>query len=117
MRTLVRAHRRKGKIVHSHVRSVKRKPTRYTTRVGTFKRMTDPAGSSKKTSKFHGCERSMISKGYSSEAAKKICGSIARKKNIRRNYGAAPNMSKMTEEERNKEMKEYFDGGWRQFQG
>ena len=95
--------------------------------------MTDPEGHSEKKSKFYGCERNMMNQGYSKDAAKKICASIARKK-ARRNYGSVPDVSEMTgqrdadvaeyyegKEERKKysdeEMKDYFDGGWRQGKG
>ena len=55
------------------------KDGRYTKPDGTFKKMTPVEGEGKK-SKFNGCVRAMMAKGYPQENAERICANIARQK-------------------------------------
>ncbi len=50
---------------------------RYVTSKGTFKKMTNPMKPRiGKKSKFHGCTRSMMARGYNLDASQRICGKI-----------------------------------------
>lgn len=72
---------RSGKtIIVNSGRKGRKKQSRYLTRIGTFKKMTDPDKEQKGKSKFSGCERFMRSKGKSPISATKICASIKHRK-------------------------------------